>query len=124
MAGHRGRPTKLTSPVADVLVEDSRRPIRNALRDSIDSMPLRAYPPRMATLTIRNLSPRTHARLRRAAAEAGRSVEAEVRAILDREAEPVPPAVEVARAIRDAFAGGALPEIPGRLRSRPEVVFD
>ncbi len=37
----------------------------------------------MATLTIRQLNERTHARLRRRAAEHGRSVEAEVRAILD-----------------------------------------
>ena len=122
--GSRGRPTKLNSPVSDVAIEDGRRLIHDVVRDSIDSMPLRAYPPRMATLTIRNLSLRTHARLRRAAAEAGRSVEAEVRTILDREAEPVPPAVEVARAIRDAFAGGVVPEMPGRLRGRPGVAFD
>lgn len=37
----------------------------------------------MATLTIRQLDERTHARLRRRAAEHGRSVEAEVRAVLD-----------------------------------------
>ena len=37
----------------------------------------------MGTLTIRQLNERTHARLRRRAAEHGRSVEAEVRAILD-----------------------------------------
>ncbi|RRD49948.1 FitA-like ribbon-helix-helix domain-containing protein [Arachnia propionica] len=37
----------------------------------------------MATLTIRQLNDRTHARLRRRAAQHGRSVEAEVRAILD-----------------------------------------
>ncbi len=37
----------------------------------------------MATLTIRQLDERTHARLRVRAAESGRSVEAEVRAILD-----------------------------------------
>ena len=37
----------------------------------------------MATLTIRQLDDRTHARLRGRAAEHGRSVEAEVRAILD-----------------------------------------
>ena len=37
----------------------------------------------MATLTIRQLDERTHARLRSRAAEHGRSVEAEVRAILD-----------------------------------------
>lgn len=37
----------------------------------------------MATLTIRQLDERTHARLRVRAAQHGRSVEAEVRAILD-----------------------------------------
>src|SRR5580765_2755000 len=37
----------------------------------------------MSTLTIRQLDERTHARLRGQAAEHGRSVEAEVRAILD-----------------------------------------
>ena len=37
----------------------------------------------MRTLTIRQLDERTHARLRGRAAEHGRSVEAEVRAILD-----------------------------------------
>ena len=37
----------------------------------------------MRTLTIRQLAARTHARLRGRAAEHGRSVEAEVRAILD-----------------------------------------
>lgn len=37
----------------------------------------------MATLTIRQLDDRTHARLRTRAAQHGRSVEAEVRDILD-----------------------------------------
>lgn len=37
----------------------------------------------MSTLTIRQLDERTHARLRGRAASHGRSVEAEVRAILD-----------------------------------------
>ncbi|MBK8460904.1 MAG: toxin-antitoxin system antitoxin subunit [Micropruina sp.] len=37
----------------------------------------------MSTLTIRQLDERTHARLRGQAAKHGRSVEAEVRAILD-----------------------------------------
>lgn len=37
----------------------------------------------MAALTIRNLDDRTHARLRVRAAQNGRSMEAEVRAILD-----------------------------------------
>lgn len=37
----------------------------------------------MGTLTVRHVDERTHARLRSRAAEHGRSVEAEVRAILD-----------------------------------------
>jgi plasmid stability protein len=37
----------------------------------------------MGTLTVRQLDERTHARLRGRAAQHGRSVEAEVRAILD-----------------------------------------
>ena len=40
------------------------------------------------TLTIRKVSPQTHARLRMRAAEHGRSVEAEVRAILEGVLEP------------------------------------
>ncbi|WP_125568468.1 FitA-like ribbon-helix-helix domain-containing protein [Nocardioides baekrokdamisoli] len=42
----------------------------------------------MATITVRQLSDDTHARLRMRAAEHGRSVEAEVRAILDEVVEP------------------------------------
>jgi plasmid stability protein len=42
----------------------------------------------MATITVRQLSDDTHARLRVRAAEHGRSVEAEVRAILDAATEP------------------------------------
>lgn len=42
----------------------------------------------MATITVRQLSDDTHARLRVRAAEHGRSVEAEVRAILDEATEP------------------------------------
>lgn len=42
----------------------------------------------MATITVRQLSDETHARLRLRAAEHGRSVEAEVRAILDAATEP------------------------------------
>jgi plasmid stability protein len=46
----------------------------------------------MATLTIRNLAQPIHARLRRRAAEAGRSMEAEARAILAEAcARPVAP---------------------------------
>lgn len=42
----------------------------------------------MSTLTVRQVSDETHARLRLRAAEHGRSVEAEVRAILDAAVEP------------------------------------
>ena len=42
----------------------------------------------VATLTIRQLDDRTHARLRSRAAEHGRSVEAEVRDILEQAAKP------------------------------------
>ena len=44
----------------------------------------------MGALTIRQLDERTHARLRMRAARHGRSVEAEVRAILDAAAVDVP----------------------------------
>jgi hypothetical protein len=43
--------------------------------------------PKNASLTVRNLSPTTKARLARRAAAKGRSLEAEVRAILDAAAE-------------------------------------
>ncbi|MDQ2848458.1 MAG: toxin-antitoxin system antitoxin subunit [Actinomycetota bacterium] len=56
----------------------------------------------MATLTIRQLDERTHARLRGRAAEHGRSVEAEVRAILD--ATVNRPEANILIAIHDAFA--------------------
>jgi antitoxin FitA len=42
----------------------------------------------MTTLTIRGLDPQTHARLRVAAARHGRSMEAEVRAILQERLAP------------------------------------
>ncbi|MCE1178127.1 MAG: toxin-antitoxin system antitoxin subunit [Micrococcales bacterium] len=56
----------------------------------------------MSTLTIRRLSASTHDRLRTRAAQHGRSVEAEVRAILD--AAVAAPEVNLLLALRDAFA--------------------
>jgi len=60
-----------------------RTPSRSRLGNaSIDSTDCIAYLGRMATMTIRNLPDEVHARLRMRAAKAGRSMEAEVRAIL------------------------------------------
>jgi len=75
----------------------------------------------VATLTIRQLDDFTRARLRVRAAEHGRSVEAEVRAILD--AEVGRPTTNVLVALRQAAgrAGGADLEIPDR-RDRPRPV--
>jgi plasmid stability protein len=53
----------------------------------------------MSTLTLRQLDPQTHARLRGRAAEHGRSVEAEVRAILDAAVEA--PKVNFLQALRE-----------------------
>jgi plasmid stability protein len=65
----------------------------------------------MATLTIRKLDERTHARLRGRAAQHGRSVEAEVRAILDAAVER--PGVNILVALHDALPGVDL-ELPER----------
>ncbi len=46
----------------------------------------------MASITIRNLSPESKARLRRRAEERGCSLEALARSILDQAAEEIPPA--------------------------------
>ena len=68
----------------------------------------------MATLTIRQLDDRTHARLRGRAAEHGRSVEAEVRAILDAVVDV--PVSNVLVALHESFAkvGGVDLELPER----------
>ena len=71
----------------------------------------------MATLTIRNVDPQVHALLRQRAARHGRSMEAEVRALLDETVRRgAVPAGTVARAIRDRFAdletGSALDQPP------------
>lgn len=74
----------------------------------------------MATLTIRRLSERTHALLRARAAEHGRSVEAEVRAILDDAA--LPPGPNLLLAVRDAFAVDAVDLVLPERRDRPREI--
>lgn len=68
----------------------------------------------MGTLTIRQLNEHTHARLRSRAAKHGRSVEAEVRAILDAAVDL--PDENILLAIHDSFVGvGGLDlELPTR----------
>jgi antitoxin FitA len=59
----------------------------------------------MATLTIRGLDPVTHARLRVEAARHGRSMEAEVRAILQERLTPSAGERGLGSSIRTRFAG-------------------
>lgn len=68
----------------------------------------------MSTLTIRQLNEHTHARLRGRAAKHGRSVEAEVRAILD--AAVNLPEENILLALHATFteAGGVDLELPDR----------
>jgi plasmid stability protein len=68
----------------------------------------------VSTLTIRQLNERTHARLRGRAAEHGRSVEAEVRAILD--AAVHAPEHNFLLSLHESFAevGGADVDAPSR----------
>ena len=68
----------------------------------------------MSTLTIRQLNEHTHARLRGRAAKHGRSVEAEVRAILDATVDR--PEENILMALHAAFseAGGVDLEVPDR----------
>jgi len=75
----------------------------------------------MATLTIRQLDDRTHARLRGQAARSGRSVEAEVRAILD--AAVARPETNILVALYDAAheVGGVDLDLPPRT-DRPRLV--
>jgi len=76
----------------------------------------------MATLTIRGLDPETHARLRVEAARHGRSMEAEVRAILQDWLRPGPGEHGLGSRIRSRFQGleGDL-ELPGRRDERPRA---
>lgn len=80
----------------------------------------------MAMITVRNLSDSTHAKLKRRAAAHGRSMEAEVRAILDRtpEQDPTPP-FDLVASIRDHFAGADLSgfEIPDRQQYQGPIDF-
>ncbi|GAA0353412.1 FitA-like ribbon-helix-helix domain-containing protein [Micropruina glycogenica] len=75
----------------------------------------------MSTLTSRQLDERTHARLRGRAAEHGRSVEAEVRAILD--AAVGLPEQNFLLALHTAMAeaGGVELELPPRTESARTV---
>ncbi len=77
----------------------------------------------MGTLTIRQLDPRTHARLRGRAAKHGRSVEAEVRAILDA-AVNLPEDNLLVRLHADmAAVGGVELELPSRVDEPRTVDF-
>jgi plasmid stability protein len=81
----------------------------------------------MATLTIRNLDPSIKERLRVRAAEHGRSMEAEVRAIVTDAVETPPaPTLNLADAIRRRFApfGGVELEIPPRQSVREPPTFE
>jgi antitoxin FitA len=80
----------------------------------------------VATLTIRGLDPQTHAQLRIEAARHGRSMEAEVRAILQERLGPAPAERGLGTRIRARFAGleGEL-QLPDRRGEPPRAaVFD
>ena len=81
----------------------------------------------MATLTIRNLDEKVKRRLQVRAALNGRSMEAEVRAILTATVEDnsrkVVPEEDLGAAIHKPFAplGGVEPEIPTRHKSTRQI---
>jgi antitoxin FitA len=78
------------------------------------------------TLTIRGLDPETHARLRIEAARHGRSMEAEVRAILQERLSPRNSERGLGSKIHERFArlDGELP-VPDRVSEPPRAaVFD
>ena len=80
----------------------------------------------MATLTVRGLDPVTHARLRVEAARHGRSMEAEVRAILQERLTVAPDERGLGSRIRARFEGleGEL-ELPDRSTELPRAAeFD
>lgn len=69
----------------------------------------------MPTLTIRNLDTETHDFLRRQAAEHGRSMEAEVRDLLDAHRNRAARAPgDVAQSIRARFANAGVLDVPER----------
>lgn len=81
----------------------------------------------MATLTVRNIDDKLHGFLRQQAAEHGRSMEAEVRAVLrDRMRMQTRSAGEIARELQSAFAGldtGTDLDQPPRPPARPAPDF-
>jgi antitoxin FitA len=82
----------------------------------------------MATLTIRNIDASVKERLRVRAAQHGRSMEAELRAIVTEavEAPSGPPELNLAEAIRRRFApfGGVDLELPPRTPAREPPTFE
>ncbi|MEU6354985.1 plasmid stabilization protein [Streptomyces sp. NPDC047072] len=80
----------------------------------------------MATLTIRGLDDATHARLRVRAARHGRSMEAEVRAILAEQLGPDGSSRPLGSRIRERFAGlgEAELEIPDRRDAPRPAAFE
>ncbi len=79
----------------------------------------------MATLTIRGLDPQTHARLRVEAARHGRSMEAEVRAILQERLGLGSAERGLGTKIHKRFAATGEWEIPDRASEKPRAaVFD
>ena len=79
----------------------------------------------MASITIRNLAERLERRLRTRAAENGRSMEEEARAILRRTIGETPPPKDLGRAVHARFAalGGAELDLPERGPMRPPPSF-
>jgi plasmid stability protein len=80
----------------------------------------------MATLTVRGLDDELHARLRVRAAQHGRSMEAEVRAILQEQLPAAQPATGLGSRIHARFAavGGVELELPSRDEPPRAAVFD
>jgi antitoxin FitA len=80
----------------------------------------------MATLTIRGLDEQIHARLRVRAAQHGRSMEAEVRAILADRLAPSAPEHGLGSHIHARFAalGGEDLDLPARTELPRAAVFD
>ena len=80
----------------------------------------------MASLTIRGLDPGTHARLRVSAAQHGRSMEAEVRAILQERFPSAPASRGLGTRIHERVAalGGVELEPPDRSEFPRAAEFD
>ncbi|HXC53701.1 MAG TPA: plasmid stabilization protein [Rhizomicrobium sp.] len=79
----------------------------------------------MASITIRNLKDDTKKKLRLRAAEHGRSLEAEVRDMLDRQVEAPHPKIGIAESIRRRFApfgGVELEPLPDEILRDPRAL--